>query len=192
MFLRDDEVGKHVAPHLERGWRILDYGSGTGLISRWLAQKVGVEPTLCDLVEYSNRRREFPFVSMTDPFHIPEPDAAFDAVILLFALHHNEYPDQTKVLTEAARLAARRLIVIEDTPFNAVDRVFNVGWDKVLNMRHGVPTPFSFRGVDEWHSVFEEHDLTVRHTESYRPLWPTLGTYHHTLFVLQPARPSPE
>jgi len=26
--------------------------------------------------------------------------------------------------------------------------------------------------------------LEVVHVESYRPLWPTLGTYHHSLFVL--------
>jgi SAM-dependent methyltransferase len=185
MFLRENEVGRRVARHLEPGWRVLDFGSGTGLVSRWLAERVGIEPVLADLVEYGNRRRDLPFLKIDDPFDVPAPDGAFDAVLLLFALHHNPYEAQGKVLAEAARLAERRLIVIEDTPFNRVDHAFNAFWDKVLNLRHGVPIPFAFRGVEEWLAVFMEHDLEAVHVESYRPRWPTLMTYHHTLFVLQ-------
>lgn len=185
MFLRDNEVGRRVAPHLRRGDRVLDYGSGTGRISRWLAREVGIEPTLADLVEYGNRRREFPFVRMDDPFRVPAPDRSFDVVLLLFALHHNPYEAQTKVLAEAGRLAGRRLVVFEDTPLSRVDRAFNVAWDRMLNLRHGVPCPFAFRDVREWTEVFLEHGWEVRHAETYRPWWPTLGTYHHTAFVLE-------
>ena len=185
MFLRDNEVGRRVARHLSSGERVLDYGAGTGLLARWLADQVGIEPTLVDLVDYSNRRMDFPFIKMTDPFHIPAEDRSFDAVLLLFALHHNPYEAQSKVLAEAARLADCRLIVLEDTPFDRVDRVFNVFWDKVLNLRHGVPTPCTFRSIPEWLGVFAEQGLEATAVESYRPLWPTLGTYHHTLFVLE-------
>ena len=184
MFLRENEVGRRVAPWLRRGDSVLDYGAGTGRLSRWLAAKAGVEPTLADLVEYGNRRRDFPFLTMEGPFDLGCEDRAFDAVLLLFALHHNPYEAQGKVLSEAVRASRRRLIVLEDTPFHAVDRAANVFWDTVLNLRHGVPTPFAFRGVEEWREVFEEHGLEVVHVESYRPLWPTLGTYHHSLFVL--------
>ena len=150
-----------------------------------MAATIGIRPTMADLVEYRNRRRDFPFLRMEDPFHVPAEDGAFDAVLLLFALHHNPYETQGKVLGEAVRLAARRLIVIEDTPTTRVDHVFNVLWDKILNIRHGVPTPLTFRSVDEWREIFMEHGLTVCHAESYRPKWPTLMTYHHTLFVLE-------
>jgi SAM-dependent methyltransferase len=184
MFLRENEVGRRVAPHLRPGQRVLDFGSGTGRMSRWLARNIGVEPTLADVVEYSNRRRDLPFVVMDDPYHVPADDGAFDAVLLLFALHHNEFEAQPKVVAEAARLSAGRVIVVEDTPLSRVDRAFNVAWDKVLNLRHGVPTPFAFRGLDEWGSVFGEQGLALRHAETYRPMWPTLKTYHHTVFVL--------
>ena len=185
MFLREGEIGRKLVPHLAQGDRVLDYGAGTGLISGWLARRAGIAPTLADLVEYGNRRREYPFLRMDDPFHVPAEDGAFDAVLLLFALHHNRYEEQGKVLAEAARLARRRLIVIEDTPLSAVDRAFNVFWDKALNLRHGVPTPFAFREVDEWIAVFMEHGLEPVRVETYRPKWPTLMTYHHTLYVLR-------
>jgi SAM-dependent methyltransferase len=185
MFLRENEVGSRVAAHLSPGWRVLDYGSGTGLVSRWLAERRLVHPVLADLVEYPNRRRDLPFIKLDDPFHVPAPDASFDAVLLLFTLHHNPYESQSKVVAEAGRLAARRLIVLEDTPFHRVDRLLNSFWDKVLNLRHGVPTPLTFRSVQEWEGLFMEHALAATYVESYRPKWPTLMTYHHTLFVVE-------
>jgi len=184
MILRENEIGARLAPHLLRGERVLDYGAGTGLISRWLARRVGIQPTLADLVEYGNRRREFPFIRMEDPFGLDAPDRAFDTVMLLFALHHNPYEVQGKVLTDATRLAGRRLLVLEDTPQSRVDRAFNVVWDRLLNLRHAVPSPCAFRGVDEWLALFMEHGWEATHIETYRAKWPTLMTYHHTLFVL--------
>jgi hypothetical protein len=115
---------------------------------------------------------------------VPADARSFDVVMLLFALHHNPYEAQGKVLAEATRLARRRVIVLEDTPANRVDLAFNVAWDKILNLRHGVPTPFTFRSVGEWMEMFDELELEARRVETYRPKWPTLMTYHHTLFVL--------
>ncbi len=77
-----------------------------------------------------------------------------------------------------------RVIIAEDTPTSRVDRAFNVFWDWVLNWRHGVPTPFTFRSAEEWVDLFKDRDLAISHAETYRPLWPTLAMYHHTLFVL--------
>lgn len=185
MRLRENEIGGKLVPHLQPGMEILDLGAGTGRIARWLAARVGVRPTLADVADFRNRDPKFPFVALRDPVHVPAPDRSFDAVLLLFVLHHvARWPEQERVVAEAARLARQRVLVIEDTPTSGVDRAFNVAWDWALNLRHGIPKPFTFRTAVGWWRVFERAGLRCVHAETYRARWPTLGTYHHTLFVL--------
>jgi ubiquinone/menaquinone biosynthesis C-methylase UbiE len=184
--LREDEVGRRLAPHLAPGMTVLDLGAGTGRMARWLARRVGIRPTLADVTEFDNRVPAGPFLRMEDPFRVPAEDASFDAVMMLFVLHHVErWEDQERLLREARRLTRRRILVIEDTPTSGLDRAFNVAWDWLLNLRHGVPTPFTFRTVEGWREVFDRVGLAVRHVETYRARWPSLLTYHHSLFALE-------
>jgi ubiquinone/menaquinone biosynthesis C-methylase UbiE len=185
MFLRENEVGTKVAPHLARGQSMLDLGAGTGYISRWLRDRTGVDPTLTDVVSYHNREKSMPFVTLEDPFSVPVDDGSFDVVMLLFVFHHIDSPDdQVRLLDEAVRIAKQRIVVLEDTPETGVDLAFNKAWDWVLNRRHRVPCPFTFRRAHEWLELFKGRDLSIAHVETYRPAWPTLKTYRHTLFVL--------
>lgn len=182
---RDDEIGLRVAPHLRSGWEVLDLGSGTGRLARWLASRTGIRPTLADVTEFGNRVGGLPYVRLEDPLTTPFEDRSFDAVLMLFVLHHvARWEDQEALVREATRVARHRLVLIEDTPRSRLDRVLNTGWDWALNLRHGVPKPFAFRTVEGWRSVFRRCGLAEVAVETYRPRWPTLGTYPHTLFVL--------
>jgi ubiquinone/menaquinone biosynthesis C-methylase UbiE len=188
MFLRENEIIRKLAPWVRPGQTLLDVGSGTGLIARRLAKVAGVKPTLCDLVDYC-KVDEFPYIKLEDPLRVSAPDDSFDVVTMCFVLHHvPEWEDQLTVAAEAMRVARERVLILEDTPFHKVDLLFNKAWDKVLNMRHGVPVPFTFRNVEEWTDVFSRDGFRVSATHSYRPKWPTLAMYHHTLFVLDRAR----
>jgi ubiquinone/menaquinone biosynthesis C-methylase UbiE len=185
MFLRENEIGSKVAPWLEPGQTMLDLGAGTGFISRWLRDHAGVRPTLTDVVSYRNRERSLEFIPLEDPFRVPVADSSFDVVILLFVFHHVGRPeDQERLLEEAVRIARSRIVVLEDTPETRLDRAFNTAWDWLLNQRHRVPTPFTFRRADQWTQLFKERNLSVVHVDTYRPKWPTLMTYPHSAFVL--------
>lgn len=185
MFLRENDVGRRIAPHLGRGQTLLDLGAGTGYMSRWLKENTGVVPTLTDLVKYRNLEKTLPFITQRDPLRVPVADDSFDVVMLLFVFHHmDEWTDQEVLLDEAIRIARRRLIILEDTPESRVDLYFNMFWDRVLNWRHGVPTPFTFRSTDKWLKLFKSRDLSIVYSDTYRAMWPTLKTYHNSLFVL--------
>lgn len=191
MSLRDDEIGRKLAPHLRPGWEVLDLGSGTGKLSRWVRERVGIRPTLADVVEFGNRVGGMPYVKLEDPLSTPFEDRSFDAVMLLFVLHHvRGWEDQDALLEEAARLSRSRVILIEDTPASGPERILNTAWDWALNLRHGVPKPFSFRTVEGWRQAFRRLGLSELSSETYRPKWPTLGTYRHTLFVLEVGEPA--
>jgi ubiquinone/menaquinone biosynthesis C-methylase UbiE len=185
MSLRDEEIGGKLAPHLEKDWEVLDLGSGTGKLARWLRERTGIRPTLADVTDFGNRVGGFPYVRLEDPLRTPFEDGSFDAVMMLFVLHHVAgWEEQEALVLEAARVAGKRLILIEDTPLTRTDRVMNTAWDWALNLRHGVPKPFSFRTAEGWRGLFRRAGLSERYSETYRPLWPTLGTYRHTVFVL--------
>jgi SAM-dependent methyltransferase len=185
MWLRENEEGRRILPWLEPGVSLLDLGAGTGFMARYLRDRAGVQPTLSDLVPYGNRDRSMPFIRQTEPLHVPVPDGSHDVVLMMFVLHHMErYQDQERLLLEARRVARRRIVVTEDTPGSTFERRVNAAWDRILNVRHGVPTPCTFRSTREWTELFRVNDLQIVHVERYRPIWPTLGTYHHTLFVL--------
>ena len=188
MSLRDSEIGARIVPHLRPGWEVLDLGSGTGRLARWLATRTGARPTLADVIEFDNRVDGFPYVRLEDQLSTPFEDRSFDAVLLIFVLHHvASWQDQESLLGEAARLARHRVILLEDTPLSRTDRMFNTAWDWALNLRHGVPKPFSFRTAEGWRQVLKRRGLIELASETYRPMWPTLGTYRHTLFALEPA-----
>jgi len=185
VFLRENEVVRKLAPWIEPGETFLDLGSGTGLVARRLARYAKANATACDIHEFDNRI-DLPYLRQTDPLRVPAADRSFDVVVMCFVLHHiPEWNDQLIVAAEAMRVANKRVLVLEDTPFNTVDLIFNKGWDWVLNQRHGIPVPFTFRSKEQWTDIFSQNGFRVGHTESYRPKWPTLGMYHHSLFVLE-------
>ncbi|MGH2767467.1 MAG: class I SAM-dependent methyltransferase [Actinomycetota bacterium] len=183
MALRINEVVRRLSPFVDEGVEVLDLGAGTGKVARLLRERCGIRLTLADIVP--NNRTDLPFVQIDDPYCVPLPDRSFDTVLLLFVLHH--VPDtggQRKLLEECRRLARRRVLIMEDTPATKLERLINTGWDWVLNFYLGVPTPFTFRTTGEWIEEFRSCGFeTLRH-ERYRPIWPTLKTYHHTFFVL--------
>src|SRR5918996_3674056 len=113
VFLRENEIGRRVAPWLSAGMEVLDLGSGTGQISRWLARRIGIRPTMADVVEFGNRVGGFPYVRLTDPLVVPTEDGAFDAVMMLFVLHHvRRWADQERLVAGGARGGRSRLGIL--------------------------------------------------------------------------------
>ena len=62
---------------------------------------------------------------------------------------HPSYQDGFGFAVAEALAVGVPVIVTEDTPASRAEWIVNAAWDWILNLRHGVPTPFTFRSVDE-------------------------------------------
>ena len=184
---RSDGLGPRVIRHLRPGESLLDLGAGTGFFAGWLRDHASVQATLCDLVDYENRDRSLPFLHQSDPRRVPAEDGSYDVVLVMFVLHHlDEWALQEVLLAEAARVARRKVILIEDTPESGWDWVMNKSFDWVLNVRHGIPTPFTFRSAAAWKELFQRRGHSLAGAETFRSVWPTFGLYRQSIFVLDP------
>jgi ubiquinone/menaquinone biosynthesis C-methylase UbiE len=107
------------------GRTLLDLCTGTGEIALRCARR-GATVTAADMtpsmllraVGKARRLQRQPvrFAGL-DARHLPFPEAAFDAVILSFALHDMPHRVRIEVLREAARVARETLIVLDyDVP----------------------------------------------------------------------------
>jgi SAM-dependent methyltransferase len=102
--------------------RVLDYGCGTGSLTRLLSEQfrstAGFDPSLDSLSVARGRAPRATFYESEDQV----PDRTFDLVVLSGVLHHVPPGERQPVVDGAARKlrAGGRLTVFEHNPFNPV------------------------------------------------------------------------
>lgn len=158
----------HLAPLFPPHARVLDVGSGDGLLARRIAL---ARPDLAIegidvLVRENARIPVLPFDGST----IPHGDAAFDAVLFVDVLHHTHDP---LVLLREARRVARRAILIKDHTRNGLLAGPTLRFmDRVGNARHGVALPFNYWTRRQWRNAFRTLDLEVAVRKTRLGLYP--------------------
>lgn len=184
--IRSRILGPLIGSHLKSGETLLDVGGGTGFFARWLKDHAGVHATLSDIVDYAaDRDASLPFILQKDLRRVPAEDNSFDNVLLMFVLHHIDSAAlQEQIVRETFRVARRRVLIVEDTPESPWDWAMNKSFDWALNVRHRIPTPYTFRSSADWSSTFAAMSLPLASLEKFRSVWPTFGLFRQALFVL--------
>jgi SAM-dependent methyltransferase len=154
---RVEVLVNRLGPLLPKQGRILDVGAGDGTIAACLmARRPGVAIEGVDVLVRPGAAIP---VAAYDGARLPYPEASFDAVMAVDALHHTA--DPMALLREAVRVS-RRWIVLKD---HACD-----GWlarpvlsfmDRVGNARHGVASPGTYWPKRRWLDAFGELGLRV-------------------------------
>ena len=153
---RAEILARHLVPLLPESRRVLDVGCGDGAVSHAIKR---LRPDLhFEGIEVLPRGSPQISVSTYDGETIPFPDKSFDAVMFVDVLHHAA--DPARLLREAARVAAK-CVVIKDH--------FAEGWlaaatlrfmDRVGNARHGVALPFNYWKRAQWQREFDRVGLS--------------------------------
>jgi len=144
-----------VAGMLPPRTRVLDVGCGNGFIAHHLKALLGAEVVGIDVTrETSARIRYLPY----DGRRFPLPDNSFDAVLLCYVLHHAQ--DLRAVLAEVRRALRRGglIVVYEDIPARAWDRLMCWTHDLMWRSRTG---RCSFRREPDWRALFASFGFEI-------------------------------
>ena len=174
---RADELLDVFAQHLRPSERVLDIGSGEGLLADALLRRKA-DVSLVDVVDKAMLPHVAPVIY--DGVTLPWSDDTFDVALLITVLHHIPQPEQT--LREAKRVA-RRVIVIEDVFRTPLEKQFTMLADSWVNWEWR-GHPHSNRSDAEWRTTFASLGLCVAaHDEQVHWLWP--WRFRHGTYVLE-------
>lgn len=149
-------LAAHLAPLLPERGRVLDVGCGDGAVSQAILR---LRPDLqIQGVEVLLRGAPQIAVSAYDGHNIPFPDKSFDAVMFVDVLHHAAEPAQ--LLREAARVAAKCVVIKDHTAEGLLAFATLRFMDRVGNARHGVALPFNYWRHAQWQQEFERVGLS--------------------------------
>jgi ubiquinone/menaquinone biosynthesis C-methylase UbiE len=116
------------------GDKNLDVGCGNGVASFIQKQKLGIHPTLVDVVDIRNPvTRELPFFLIRNN-KLPFPDQSFDSAYMQYVLHHIPTEDAAPLLKEVFRVA-KRLILVEEVTCDKTDIEKATAFDEEVNSR---------------------------------------------------------
>lgn len=183
---------KKAAPSDLEPKKILDVGSGTGLITSGLSDVFGIAADHVyglDPFEPEMPSPKFRYLAYDAQGNIPVPEGTFNLITALMVFHHAQ--DSKKLLAESYRvLSAGGIFLVRETDAaTADDVVFNSVMDRifysVFDSNDHLAAHFNFRSASLWQEDFEQAGFVVRRidrSESHQP-------YSPTWFVLEKRKP---
>lgn len=150
-------LSSHLAELVPRGVRVLDIGSGDGLVSAHILKQ---RPDLQFFaVDTMIREKTHIPVALFDGQVIPYPDGAFDVVMFVDVLHHTH--DPMVLLREAARVASKAVIIKDHTLTGLCAEPLLRFMDRLGNEKHGVALPYKYWTRRQWLEAFGQLSVTL-------------------------------
>jgi ubiquinone/menaquinone biosynthesis C-methylase UbiE len=181
IYLRDQKLFNQFKDYLPPKGTLLDVGAGSCNLAELVSTSTKLEITPIDVVDHN--RTDLSLV-LYDGQKLPYKDNSFDVCLVVFVFHHAENIDL--LLKEVIRVTKKRIIVIEDTPRNRFEHFTWEKWDYALNHAFHKDIDVAHRSLssDQWKSIFKKSALKVVARKKFRSIFPVLGAYTHSLFVL--------
>jgi len=158
--------------------KVLDLGCGDlGLAKEMTRHLKQVRINGIDVIPLKTKNPKSRRISYQqyDGVKIPYPDKAFDLVIVFYVLHHCKNPQE--IIAECARVARKRVLVVESIPEKRFELPFMRFFDWFFNFIKFdmTPLPYQFKTVEAWSSLFKKagmRNVSSHHPKSYEDYVP--------------------
>lgn len=138
----------------------LDVGSGDGQLAQAVGCLTNKPVTLTDVVPLNTT--DLPF-HLYDGKKLPFENGEFDACLLYVVLHHCDDPE--KVFREAARVARRRVIIVEAVASNyyeaLISQFFDWFFNHIMIKAQEMPLAFAYRSPEHWVKQISQQGMNV-------------------------------
>lgn len=138
-------TARNLARFIKPSDRVLDVGAGDCRLAVLLNRKIGCEVVPVDVEDFNQTPLK---LVIFDGKRLPFEDDSFDAVLLIFVLHHAE--DARAVLAEARRVSRKKVIVFEDVTSGIWDRMMFRGFHKWLAWSEKISYPYREWRPGQW------------------------------------------
>jgi ubiquinone/menaquinone biosynthesis C-methylase UbiE len=157
--------------------KILDIGLGAGTVAFSL-KRDGHDVTSVDVVDLSLYSDIKPL--LYDGDKLPFKKKSFDTGLLIGVLHH--CGDQNIHVLEEAMRVCKRVICIEDTYRNDIERAFVSAQDQICNAEF---YEHNYLTVPQWRAVFKKRGWKVKALTEYSEV--SFGIFYsrYCMFVLE-------
>ncbi len=154
---RVDVLARHLSEVIPRDASVLDVGCGDGSIDRLILDR---RPDLhIEGIDVLLRPKTHVPVTLFDGRTIPRADRSVDVVMFVDVLHHTD--DPMVLLTEAARVARRCVVLKDHTMDGPLSGPILRVMDWFGNARHGVRLPYNYWSSVQWKRAFDALGLRV-------------------------------
>jgi SAM-dependent methyltransferase len=163
----------HIGALVPSGAQMLDVGTGDGQIAKMIAEKqAGAQVQGIDIM--LREKTHIP-VTLFDGTTIPFDDNSVDVVTFVDVLHHTDDPQ--RLISEAARVARRAVIIKDHLSENRLDHAILRLMDWVGNAPHGVVLPYNYAPRADWSHWFGAAELTTDVFDTAIPLYPAPASF---------------
>jgi len=162
-----DLLSDIIGSYLEDVEKVLDVGCGDGKIDNLIMQKKTVDISGVDVLVREDtyiKVREF------DGEHLPFEDNSFDAVLFVDVIHHIDNPGI--ILSEAKRVAKRKIIIKDHLSKSKLDDITLKFMDYVGNAHYGVRLPYNYMSKKQWEELFSMFNLNTENWNERLSLYP--------------------
>jgi SAM-dependent methyltransferase len=175
-------LSSHLAELIPPHARVLDVGSGDGLLAHAIQQRrADVELRGIDVLL---RSHTYIPVEAFDGTRIPYGDGSFDIVMMVDVLHHAQEP---RLLLQEAVRVARQALLIKDHLLEGIlagPTLRLMDW--IGNARHGVALPFNYWTRQQWFEALDALGLkrSIWEDQLRLYIWPARWIFERSLHFL--------